>query len=170
MYLENAKQAFKDRGQDPSKFDPVYQNLIDDIIILFAEDSPTNIRYINESDLREYGISKNEILDLAIKNYKQKFTNINLENKNGVLLVTVDGDYEASAILIDDVVKKAQQQINGNLIMAIPSREVLLFTSKDNQQGIEVIKEITQKVAKESPYSISTNIFEYKNGKFSRTN
>lgn len=69
-WLEETRQALAARGA--TKFpEHVYEDLNADLIVLYAEDSPKNIRYIGPKDLEEAHIERKELRTLACGNLKR---------------------------------------------------------------------------------------------------
>ena len=69
-WIEETRKAMMDRGAKQIP-ETVYEDLNADLIILYAEDSPKNIRYFSPKDLEKAGIERKELRSLACENLKR---------------------------------------------------------------------------------------------------
>ncbi|MEI9957661.1 MAG: hypothetical protein WDM90_15490 [Ferruginibacter sp.] len=59
-------------------------------------------------------------------------------------MITCGGNYEASLILFEDTWLDLQEQLGASLYIAIPARNMLIFTTKDNLAGIDIIRKLVK--------------------------
>jgi uncharacterized protein YtpQ (UPF0354 family) len=62
--------------------------------------------------------------------------------EGGINMITCGGDYEASFILFGDMLQDLQDQLGGPLWICIPARDMFIFTTKDNNDGIALIRKM----------------------------
>ena len=139
----------------------------DELIVAYAEDTRHNINYISPEDLTKLGVSRSQLRTVATANLKKLIPKP--EIKRGALLsmITAGGDYEASFLLFNDF-WDSLAKTNGEIVVAIPSRDLLVFTGSQNKQGLAKLREFATKFAKESAYAITDTLFVYRNGRFIR--
>ena len=164
-WLEDTRKALLSRGAK-SLPENVYEEYNSDLIILYAEDSPKNIRYFKPEDLEKAHINRTELRSLACDNLKRLLPKIERQGGNGLFMVTAGGDYEASLLLFDSIWQDFQKEVRGDVIAAIPTRDLLLVTGSQDQQGIERLRQMVKKASTEGSYRLTTNLFVYRNGKF----
>ena len=164
-WLEDTRKALLSRGAK-SLPENVYEEYNSDLIILYAEDSPKNISYFKPEDLEKAHINRSELRSLACDNLKRLLPKIEQQGGNGLFMVTAGGDYESSLLLFDSIWQDFQKEVRGDVIAAIPTRDLLLVTGSKDQQGIEHLKQMVQKASAEGSYRLTTNLFVYRNGKF----
>lgn len=164
-WLEETRKAMMDRGAKEIPQN-VYEDLNRDLIILYAEDSPKNIRYFRPEDLEKAHIDRAELRSLACENLKRLLPKIERRGANGLFILTAGGDYEASLLLIDSVWKDVQKEVRGDIVVAIPTRDLLIVTGSDDQQGIERMRQIVQEASTQGSYRLTTKLFAYRGGKF----
>jgi uncharacterized protein YtpQ (UPF0354 family) len=85
-----------------------------------------------------------------------------------VFLVAAGGDYEASLLLLDDVWSGGQIKVNGDIVVAIPARDVLLVTGSRDRTGVRKVRELATKLVAEGPYGLTDALFVYRNGRFTK--
>jgi uncharacterized protein YtpQ (UPF0354 family) len=165
-WLEETRHALLSRGAQKTP-EYVYENFILDLIIVYAEDSPKNIRYLTPKNLEELKIERKQLRELATENLKRLLPNIERRGTNGLYMLTAGGNYEASLLLLDSIWKDAQLDVQGDIVVAIPTRDLLLVTGSENQEGIEKVTQIVKKSFSEGfSYRLTQKLFVYRNGKF----
>jgi uncharacterized protein YtpQ (UPF0354 family) len=83
---------------------------------------------------------------------------------DGVFMITVDGNYEASLLLVDSLWGSKKLNIEGDPVVAVPSRDVLVFTGSKNIPGLKKLREVASK--NEYAYPLTSVLHIYRNGKF----
>lgn len=79
-------------------------------------------------------------------------------------MVTAGGDYEASLILADTILKDYQDDVKGALVIAIPAPDLFLLTGSENEEGLSLLREAIDE-QKEKGTLLGPNLFLYKDGK-----
>ncbi len=166
-WISEIREEMKARGATNFP-ENVFDELNEDLVVVYAEDSPKNLRFLNAEDLASAGVKKEEIRSLAIRNLKKLLPPIKAEGGNGVFMFTAGGDYEASLILFDDIWKSRKIDVKGEFVVAVPSRDVLLVTGTGDPAGIAKLKDMVSKISSEAPYRISPHLYVFKDGKFER--
>jgi uncharacterized protein YtpQ (UPF0354 family) len=144
----------------------VYEDLNQELVIVYAEDSPKNLRYLTTKDLEPVNLKLSELKALAIKNLKSIIPKIEVHGGNGVYMVTAGGDYEASLLLFDGLWDGIQIKVDGDYIVTVPARDMLLITGSKNVEGIRKIHDLSVKTVAEASYRLTSDLFVRKNGSF----
>jgi uncharacterized protein YtpQ (UPF0354 family) len=165
-WLKEIQQSLAARGAK-KPLEMVHEDLNSDLIILYAEDSAKNMRYITPSDLQKAHIDQSELRALAIENLKRIIPKIERHGANGLYMLAAGGDYEASLLLIDSIWIDMQNEVHGDVVVCIPTRDLLIVTGSDDFAGIEKVKQIAQKAWAEGSYKLTPKLFVYRAGKFS---
>lgn len=164
-WLEETQQALLSRGAKEIP-DHVYEDFSPDLIILYAEDSPKNIRYLGPKDLELGKIERSELRALARENLKRLLPKVERHGTNGLYMFTCGGNYEASLLLLDSIWGSDKMDVKGDLIVAIPTRDLLLVTGSQDQRGIEKLRQMTEAAATSGSYRLTKKLFVYRNGRF----
>jgi uncharacterized protein YtpQ (UPF0354 family) len=164
-WLQEMRQGLLSRGakQIPEQ---VYEDFSPDLVIVYAEDSPRNIRYLTPKDLEHAKIERRELRQLAFENLERLLPKIERHGTNGLYMITAGGDYEASLLLIDSIWSGGQLAVKGDIVVAIPTRDMLLVTGSEDSQGIEKMKSIVQEASNGGSYRLTPKLFVYRSGKF----
>jgi uncharacterized protein YtpQ (UPF0354 family) len=142
------------------------ERLNNELVIVYAEDDPHRMRYLTIED--GAGIGRAELRALAVANLKRLLPKIEMSTDGDVSLISVGGDYEASLLLIDEIWSGGQIKVNGDIVVAIPARDVLLVTGSRSRAGLKRVRELAAKFAAEAPYRLTEALFVYRNGQFAR--
>ena len=164
-WLEETRQALMSRGAKEVP-EQVYEDFSPDLIILYAEDSPKNIRYLGPKDLELAKIERSELRALACTNLTRLLPKIERHGTNGFYMITAGGDYEASLLLLDPIWSGGQMEVRGDVVVAIPTRDLLLVTGSQNPQGIEKVKQMVKEASTGGSYRLTQKLFVYRNGRF----
>lgn len=165
-WLEEGVQAMAMRdGQDVPL--PVHEGYNGELVICYAEDSDKGIRYLQDKNVEEAGIAPGDLRGLAVSNLKQLLADVKAQGGQGLYMFTADGTYESSLILFDELWTDGRLDVRGEIVMAVPSRELLLVTGTGNEEGMARLKEVAEEVHREgAPYRLSKSLFVYRGGKF----
>lgn len=166
-WSKDVKRAAKARGAD-STAEQVVEELNEDLVIVYAEDTPQNIRYFGPKDLQEAGVQKNQLRALAIENLRRILPPPEAVNGPLISMLTAGGDYVPSLLLIDEIWSGDKLDVEGEIVVAIPTRDVLLFTGSKNKEGVKKLRELAKKTAADGPYSLTDRLFVYRDGTFKR--
>lgn len=86
-WLEETRKVLMSRGAKEVP-ENVYEELNSDLIIVYAEDSPKNIRYFAPGDLEKAHIDRKELRGLAIENLKRLLPKIERLGTNGLYMLS----------------------------------------------------------------------------------
>ncbi len=165
-WVEEARTMSKARGFDPDE-SQVTEDYNDELVIVYAEDTPRNVRYFTSKDLAKAGVERSKLRALAIANLRRVLPKIEAHQGEVYSMYTADGNYEASLLLFDDL-WDGDIRVDGDIVVAIPTRDVLLITGSKNAEGIARLREVADELTAEGTYTISPALFVYRKGKFRR--
>lgn len=140
--------------------------LNDELEVFYAIDSPQNISYIGPDDLKKHRLKREELRALAVQNLLALLPKISIEGSPSLYMIVADGNYEASLLLVDSIWTGGQIKVDGDIVAAIPSRDLLLVTGSKNKEGLAKMRMMADKLSKEASYSLTNKLFVYRNGKF----
>lgn len=153
-------------GDDGTK--PYYgEVLAGDIWIIYAEDEDSGIAYLNEKQGKELGLSFDELRITAKKNLKRMLGKVECHGTGEVFMIAAGGTYEASLLLFESIWEEQGEIVEGDVVAAIPARDMLLFTGSECEEGLRKLREVSERVFAEAPYAISKTLLVRKNGSWS---
>src|SRR6266516_7036604 len=159
-----------DAGMEARGKEKTLENVHDiynsELIVMYAEDSPRNIRYLTPSDLGALKLAVADLRRLSVENLKRLLPEPEIRNLNGIYQVTAGGNYEASLLLLDSFWRSEKMRVNGEIVAAIPARDCLLVTGSADAGGLAKIARMAQGILAQAPYRISSKLFVFRNGAF----
>lgn len=144
----------------------VFEDFNGQLVVVYAEDGPTSIRYLTPDNLEKGGLSRTELRSLAIRNLKRILPEIELHKGPQVSMITAGGNYEACLLLLNDLWTDGRIQVEGDIVVAVPSRDLLLLTGSKTPGGIAKLREIAKASFQQAPYRLTDELFIYRDGQF----
>lgn len=166
-WMEEIRAAYI---QDGSNLKPqfVYDDFNAELVVIYAEDSPKNLSYLTPKQLDETKIKKEDLRALAVRNLRSLLPKMEIRGNDGRYMIIAGGTYEASLLLFDELWTGKKMAVDGEVVVAIPSRDMLLVTGSKNAAGLAVLRGIAEKIAEEGSYRITTDLFVFRSGHFER--
>jgi uncharacterized protein YtpQ (UPF0354 family) len=164
-WLEETRQALLTRGAKETP-EHVWEEFCPGLIVVYAEDSPKNIRYLAPGDLEKAKIEKAELRKIACENLERLLPKIERRGTNGFYMITAGGAYEASLLVLDSIWSGGEMEVKGDVVVAIPTRDLLLVTGSADAKGIAEVREMVKQAMAEGTYRLTEKLFVYRNGKF----
>lgn len=120
---------------------PVDRELVGDLVIFYAFDQPTCFTMVAYRDIDRLALTERQLHDLALVNLRQTIPQLQLhEVSPGVFMLTCGGDFEATTLLLDEVWEQVAGMICGDLVVAVPSRDVVMFAGSENREGMAFMR------------------------------
>lgn len=115
----------------------VTQPFVDNLLIAYAVDSDRTIAYIPERHFQTWGISIDQLHEVALSNLVARSQSMNAhaaQDKQGkvnlILFQTMDG-YDASRILLPMLHDRLRERLGSPFVAGIPNRDILLCFRND---------------------------------------
>lgn len=163
-YLDYLAQLNKEQGANQ---EPVFESYNEDLIIVFAEDQKNSISFFGRKAFEELNISRDTLRMMAIKNLDRILPPMERRGGQGRYMLSAGGDYEASLILMPGIWNQENFPVDGDIVIAIPNRDVLLVTGSNSQE--ESLAELEAMCAdsyRTGRHAISEKLFIWAGGKF----
>lgn len=167
-YVEAMKRTLVETGQEPEKFDLYYEPLNEDLIVLYAVDSEHNIKYLSGKEVESLAMDRPALRKLAVTNLNGLLPELEKHGESGTYMITAGATYEASLLLMDRVWEKGQFEVRGDIVVAVPSRDLLLVTGSQDSEALARLTEVVQEVVRDASYPITEQLFVRTNGQWVR--
>lgn len=142
----------------------LYEFYNEELIIFYAEDRENSIHYISKDDLDEINFPIENLREKSIQNLESQLE-MERHGENGYFMLTAGGNYESSLILLD-IWNHENFLVEGNLVIGIPSRDVLLITGSKDSLNLHRLYDSVQNINETGDHIVSDKVFEFKDGKF----
>jgi uncharacterized protein YtpQ (UPF0354 family) len=144
----------------------VYEKYNSELYIFYAEDKEYSTNYLTQDDFKALGMSYENLKLKAIENL-ENMVSIECHGDDGYFMLVAGGNYETSLILFD-LWDKENFDVKGEIIIGIPSRDLLIITGKDDKENKEKLQNIITEIQESGDHIVSKEMFEYINGKFEK--
>ena len=162
-WLAGHERGLKARGMNAQFLSEDYN---DELVILYAMDEEKRTRYLMANE--EIGVARKDLRKLAVENLDRLLPSVQLQQAGDVAMMTANGDYEASLLLFDHIWRGGRIKMNGDIVVAIPAKDVLMITGSKSRKGIAAVRELAAKYKAGSRYDITDTLFVYRDGRFVR--
>jgi uncharacterized protein YtpQ (UPF0354 family) len=156
-------EAVQQQRQGAPAAQLLMERLNSELTIVYAEDLPTAVRYLMMRD--EVG-DRSKLLDLALANLHRLLKDIKLRQAaDGIFLMDGGDSYNASLLLAADIWSSGEIKVDGDIVVAVPTKDALLLTGSHNQTGVARLRTVAAGLA-HGPYGLTPVLFVYRGGKF----
>jgi uncharacterized protein YtpQ (UPF0354 family) len=144
----------------------VKEHLAGDIWIVYALDLPKATLTLTKKLMKEFEIEPRVLRCLALSNLRRILPEIEQHGDGPWYMLTAGGDYTASLLLFDDVWNNLGQSVEGDIVAAVPSRDVVLFTGARSKDGIDWIKRKAREIHDGGDHLVSQTLFRRVSGEW----
>lgn len=138
----------------------VYRNICEDLNCLYVIDGDTGFEIVQERHLQEWDIDKETLHETAIHNFRLLISQkLSVQGDTNAVMLIVDGNLEAGLVLIDEIWEQLEDQIGEQVVIAVPSRDVVMATGKSNREMIERLKDSARGILQTGDHPLSKNLF-----------
>lgn len=174
-YLAQLREIVDAQGNSSDELPLIYSELAENLNILYVLDTEYSMSMIDRKSADEMRLSESGLRAIAVENLMDFFADIeisveSMETKDGgvIAYLVADGNYEASAILIDELLETLDESLQGRLIVFVPARDLFIVTGTDEPGGYEAAQEISTNLYRESAYVISPHAYVIQDGAWVR--
>ena len=154
-----------------SKDGKVYQvsdKYNDQLVIVYGLDSKKGINYFNEDEFKTLSIPRDSLKSIALRNLNRILPGVQIAGDSALYMITAGGTYEASVILSSTIWTKENFHVDGDFVIGIPNRDLLVITGSKNRSEIKKMKEMVADSYENGSYKISRDLFKWTGKKFEK--
>ena len=124
---------------------PVIDHFVGDLHIRYGFASPKGVlHFVREIDLRLLSVKREEVLALALANYRKRYPGLRVEQPDAPISRLAGGGRETESAAMLDAAFWERQKRGSEIIAGAPSREALVFTAVPTEERIEELRLIVQ--------------------------
>lgn len=142
----------------------VFDDLNDDLVVVYAEDAPNSLSYFSPLELQKAGIERDGLRQLAAENLLRILPQIERRGETGVYQVQAGGDFEASLLAIGTVWRAESFDVKGDFVFAVPAVGVLYVTGSEDAAGIAAVRKMADEAYKRSAQKMSPRLYVLRGG------
>ena len=150
--------------QGISRPDFYFEPLNRQLYIYYAVDTERSVRYLSREEIRALGFSPGELSTRAVDNLTHLLPGIERRGDAGIYVVSAGGTYEASLLLFDAIWTKENFEVKGDIVVAVPSRELLLVTGSEDENGLKKLRKLAEAAVGQERHALTARLFVRKDG------
>lgn len=161
--------AFADNGQEGRRY-PISEDIPwhvfgEDVGVFYVFDNGDRFTMAQYSMLPE-GTTEDELYETACRNLWND-VEFHIQQANyGGWGVICGGNFEASSILLLNIMNTIGEQYGGDFYFAVPARDMMVTAKVGNEEQLKGLEQIIENIFTDGDCPLSKTIFkwEYKNG------
>jgi uncharacterized protein YtpQ (UPF0354 family) len=118
---------------------------------------PAGFVMVRPCDLLSLGLAQEQLRKLSLDNLKREMPQIVVEVNGDVHQVVTGKNFEACTLLAPNFWTKVASQIDGEVVVAVPSRDVVLFCSNRSSQGLNDMVSMANEALRQEAANALTN-------------
>ncbi len=137
----------------------IHEHLWKDVFVFFVLDQPDQVRFLERSMVKDAGFSVSKIRALAIENFEDYLhSGVTVESMNSFHVVSVDGYYESSLLLLDTFWSQVQDRYDTPVVAAVPTRDLLIFAESGDRKAVADMTGFIDVIWADLPRKISRDL------------
>lgn len=135
---------------------PVERPLVADLILFYAFDQPDYFTMVARRDLVRLALDRNSLHAIAINNLRRIIPPPELhEVFPGAFMLTCGGNFEATTLLLDEVWQQLSAIVPGDLVVAVPARDLVIITGSDNHGGLAFVRSKVSNILETADHTLT---------------
>lgn len=121
---------------------PVREAFVGDLYMTYALESPGRFEYVTPLHCAQMGMRPDSLRAQAAANLRTRRPDLAMNWYPDARAVSIGlgGDLEAGLLLDDGLMDKLAQDVDGDLVVAVPARTVFVATGTGHRDGLEKLR------------------------------
>ncbi|MGE0710754.1 MAG: hypothetical protein AB7N76_27840 [Planctomycetota bacterium] len=159
-WVREVHAALASHSADP-KDEPVASPLVADLCIVLAFDREHGIQVLRREDMQELDREAGALLTRGLENLARRLPEPELRALQGVTMVSAGGNYESSLLLFDGLWMQLAGDLEGDLLAAAPTRDLVLFSDDARLGAREELRSVADALFAESSHPVSPALLRF---------
>ncbi len=130
---------------------PLIDTFVGDLDIRYVFDADSGYRYLTERDLKTLKLTRDQLAALALANQRRLYPKITVERPTAFVgMFANGGELEPSKMLDFDFWEKEKSRFGGEIVCAVPARDVCWFTGLKPADNVSNLRANTERAHKEA--------------------
>src|SRR5688572_24225872 len=141
---------------------PVLRDLGNGLLVAYVVDEGSHFSYVQNRHIAARGVSEADLHRVGVRNLAELVEQrLSVRPYGKVFAVLLDGNFEASVLLLDSVWDGAFTKfVAGEYMAALPARDVLAFGDASSRQAIAELQAVVARVqASEADHQLSDSLY-----------
>lgn len=149
---------------DPEQNGILARPFVGDIVVVYVIDMPNSMRALTRGELAELGLDEEELDRLALANLEAALTEFPrrpVREGSGLGSLQAGDSYEGSRLLLHDRWAAIADEVEGDLLVAVPSRDLVLYAGAGRADDVENLRLLAAEMARRDPYPVSAQVLRW---------
>jgi uncharacterized protein YtpQ (UPF0354 family) len=147
---------------------PLTRPLVADLLVSYAFDLPGAFMMAREVDRQRLKLSLDQIHATAVTNLRRQLPRVKQKGTSPLFMFAVGNNLDACLLLFEEVWRKTIPNVPGKIVVAVPTRDIVLFTSSEWPEGLTRIGMLSTEARKHNPvHSLSEHLLTWSQGEWS---
>jgi hypothetical protein len=145
---------------------PLKQKLAADLWLMCVWDSPNGMRFANLDEPEKYGVSADQMLDRAMKNYLDQPVSPQLAEHGRLLIAQTRDSYDPTLLVNDAWWTEISSRVQGEILVCVPARHVVLIGGAATPGIVAEMCQAASRIEAGGDHLISNTILVRRKGKW----
>ena len=144
---------------------PVTEPFVADLLITYAFDLPDTFEMVRPLDCQRLGLTQPQLRQIAVTNLRKQIGEVHAENlaegklPTPLLMLVAGNDLEACLLLLDDIWEPFSRQVVGEMVVAVPTRDLVYVTGSQSPEALQVVREaVAEAQSREKTHSLTRHL------------
>jgi len=130
---------------------PLIDTFVGDLDIRYAFDMDSGFRYLTGRDIKSLKLAREQLPALAVANYRKLYPRLSVQRPTpDVGMFANGGELEPGKMLDFDFWEKEKSRFGGEIVCAVPARDVCWFTGLKPADNVSNLRANTERAHKEA--------------------
>ncbi len=117
-----------------------------EVAAFYVYDDGNTFTYVTDAMREEAGMTREQLHEIGLSNLAERFGDMELHQGGGMLVLTGDGNFEASMILLDTVWDQLSHHFPNGPVVALPARDVIGLADAQDNSAVNRLRATAQKL------------------------
>ncbi len=138
---------------------PVHRLFLSDLLIFYAYDMGETFELVSNREIRRHGISADELHEVALQNLRALNLEVQVHGESNIKMLIAGGNFEATMLLLPEIWDFAESLVPGQVVAAVPARDLLIFTGDAENQDLAVLRSHVSKALEQVDKPLTRHFF-----------
>jgi len=155
-------------GGDPGPTEASFYSepLAADLRVYYAVTGDGYIEYLTRAQIDSLGVPPSELRERAVDNLVASLASLLRQGLHGLYLIDAGGSFESSLLLVDDLWETQRDVLQGDVVAAVPTRDVILYTGSQATEALEALRRVSEEVYATGAYPVSRVLLVRRDGRW----
>ncbi len=144
---------------------PYTEPFVADLVVSYAFDLPGLFLMASGETIAGLGIPLSEVRDVAVANLVGQLPRVGFTDRGPFRQIVTGENLEACTLLVADFWDQIAADADGEVVVAVPSRDVVIFCGSHSAEGVAALRTFAAVVFKdENSYSLTDQLLVWRGG------